>query len=78
MGTDYPRRETMSIEEATVSKMWETAAIVELLERKGLCMSPQKERTSMDVIDRIILSSIAIGIWAWVLVTFLAGKHIDC
>jgi hypothetical protein len=68
----------MSIEEATVSKMWEVAAIVELLERKGLCMSPQKKGTSMDVIDRIILSSIAIGIWAWVLVTFLSGKHIDC
>ncbi len=27
----------MSIEEATVSNMWETAAIVEVLERKGLC-----------------------------------------
>jgi hypothetical protein len=27
----------MSIEEATVSNIWEIAAIVELLERKGLC-----------------------------------------
>ena len=27
----------MSIEEATVSNMWEIAAIVEMLERKGLC-----------------------------------------
>jgi hypothetical protein len=27
----------MSLEEATVSNMWEIAAIVELLERKGLC-----------------------------------------
>ena len=27
----------MSIEEATVSTMWEIAAIVEVLERKGLC-----------------------------------------
>jgi hypothetical protein len=32
-----PKRETMSIEEATVSNMWEIAAIVEVLERKGLC-----------------------------------------
>ena len=32
-----PKRETMSIEEATVSNMWEIAAIVELLEQKGLC-----------------------------------------
>ncbi len=32
----------------------------------------------MTVIDRIILSFIAFGIWAWVLVAFLSGKHIDC
>jgi hypothetical protein len=31
------KRETMSLEEATVSNMWEIAAIVEVLERKGLC-----------------------------------------
>jgi len=32
----------------------------------------------MNVIDRIILGSIAFGIWAWVLITFLSGEHIDC
>ena len=37
MSNDRPKRETMSIEEATVSNMWEIAAIVELLVRKGLC-----------------------------------------
>ena len=37
MSDDRPKRETMSIEEATVSNMWEIAAIVEMLERKGLC-----------------------------------------
>ena len=37
MSDDRPKRDTMSIEEATVSNMWETAAIVEVLERKGLC-----------------------------------------
>ena len=37
MSNDHPTRETMSIEEATVSNMWEIAAIVEVLERKGLC-----------------------------------------
>ena len=37
MSTDRPKRETMSLEEATVSNMWEIAAIVEVLERKGLC-----------------------------------------
>jgi hypothetical protein len=35
--SDRPRRETMSLEEATISNMWEIAAIVEVLERKGLC-----------------------------------------
>ena len=37
MSTDRPKHETMSIEEVTVSNMWEIAAIVEVLERKGLC-----------------------------------------
>jgi hypothetical protein len=37
MSTDPPKRETMSLEEATLSNMWEIAAIVEVLERKGLC-----------------------------------------
>jgi hypothetical protein len=37
MSTDRPKRETMSLEEATISNMWEIAAIVELLEKNGLC-----------------------------------------
>ena len=37
MSDQRPKRDTMSIEEATVSNMWELAAIVEVLERKGLC-----------------------------------------
>ena len=37
MSNHRPTRETMSIEEATVSNMWEIAAIVEVLERQGLC-----------------------------------------
>jgi hypothetical protein len=36
MSSDLPTRDSMSIEEATVSRMWEIAAIVEVLERKGL------------------------------------------
>ena len=32
MSTDHPKRDSMSIEEATISNMWEIAAIVELLE----------------------------------------------
>jgi hypothetical protein len=35
MSTDHPKRESLSLEEATVSTMWEIAAIVEVLERKG-------------------------------------------
>ena len=37
MSTDRPEHDTMAIEEATISNMWEIAAIVEVLERKGLC-----------------------------------------
>ena len=35
MSNDRPKRETMSIEEATVSNLWEIAALVEVLERRG-------------------------------------------
>jgi hypothetical protein len=37
MSDDRPKRDSMSIQEATISNMWEIAAIVEMLERKGLC-----------------------------------------
>ena len=37
MSTDRPKCESMSLEEATVCNMWEIAAIVEVLEQKGLC-----------------------------------------
>ena len=37
MSTNRPKRDSMSIEEATISNMWEIAGIVELLEQKGLC-----------------------------------------
>ena len=37
MSDDRPKREAMFIEEAALSNMWEVAAIVEVLERKGLC-----------------------------------------
>ena len=37
MSDQHPTRDTMSIEEAMISNMWEIAAIVELLEQKGLC-----------------------------------------
>lgn len=45
--SDRPKRETMSIEEATISNMWEIAALVELLEQKGLC-------TKQDLIKTVI------------------------
>jgi hypothetical protein len=35
--SDRSKRESIPLEEATVSDMWEIAAIVEVLERKGLC-----------------------------------------
>jgi hypothetical protein len=36
MNTQRPTRDSMSIEETTISNMWDIAAIVEVLERKGL------------------------------------------
>ncbi|MBU6482060.1 MAG: hypothetical protein KGS09_16110 [Nitrospirae bacterium] len=35
MSNDRHKRETMSLEEATISNMWEIAAIVEVLEQFG-------------------------------------------
>ena len=37
MSDNRPTRDSMPIEEGTISNMWEIAAIVEVLERKGLC-----------------------------------------
>jgi hemerythrin superfamily protein len=37
MNDDRPTRDSMSLEEATVSNIWEIAAIMEVLERKSLC-----------------------------------------
>ena len=42
-----PTRDTMSVEEATISNLWEMAAVVEVLERKGLC-AKQDLQTNMD------------------------------
>lgn len=35
--TDRPKHESMSLEELAISNMWEIAALVELLEKNGLC-----------------------------------------
>jgi hypothetical protein len=51
MGEKRELRETMSIEEATISNMWEIAAIVELLEQKGLC-TKQDLHTIIDELRR--------------------------
>ncbi len=37
MNDHRPKRETTSIEEATISDLWEMVAILEVPERKGLC-----------------------------------------
>lgn len=37
MSSDRPNRQAISLEEATISNMWEIAALVEVLERKGIC-----------------------------------------
>jgi hypothetical protein len=51
MSDQRPTRDTMSIEEATISNMWEIAAIVELLEQKGFC-TKQDLHTIIDELRR--------------------------
>jgi hypothetical protein len=46
MSDDRSKRNSMSLEEATVSAMWEIAAIVEVLERKGLSRSKTSTTSS--------------------------------
>lgn len=51
MSEQRPKRDTMSIEEATISNMWEIAAIVELLEQKGF-YTKQDRHTIIDELRR--------------------------
>ncbi len=53
MNSDRPKRETMSLEEATVSNMWEIAVIVEVLQRKGLCTKQDPTTSSPSFVVRI-------------------------
>ena len=46
MSEQWPKCESMSIEEATISNMWVIVAIVEVPERKGLC--PKCELIDID------------------------------
>ena len=60
MSNDRPKRDMMSIEEATLSNMWEIAAIVEVLERKGLCTKP---KSSSNVGDATTIHTARIVHW---------------
>lgn len=51
MSNGRAKRDSMSLEEATISNMWEIAAIVELLEQKGLC-TKQDLHTIIDELRR--------------------------
>ena len=44
MSEQRPKRDSMSIEEATVSNMWEIPASVEVLERRGYNPARQENR----------------------------------
>ena len=46
MSDQRPTRDTLSLKEATVTNMWEIAAIVAVFEQKGLC-------TKQDIYDII-------------------------
>jgi hypothetical protein len=60
MSDDRPKRDTMSLEEATISNMWEIASIVELLEEKGLCTKQDRHTTRQAKLSRPALASICI------------------
>jgi len=49
MSDDRPKRDSMSIEEATISNMWEIAAIMEVLERKDLCAKQDTHTTERNL-----------------------------
>ena len=51
MSEQRTKRESMSIEEATILNMWEMAAIVELMEQKGFC-TKQDVHTIIDELRR--------------------------
>jgi hypothetical protein len=51
-----PKRDTMSIEEVTVSNMWEIAAIVEVLEHKSILEQPVAQFDYFSPIPRHSLS----------------------
>ena len=51
MSHDRPTRDSMSLEVATVSNMWEIAAIGEVVEQKGLC-TKQDLHTNIDELRR--------------------------
>ena len=53
MSEQRPKRESMSIEEATISNMWEMAALVEVFERKELCTSKTSTTSSLSFAARI-------------------------
>ncbi len=51
MSDQHPKRDSMSIEEATISNIWEIAAIVELLEQKGLCTKQDLHTIIDDILE---------------------------
>ena len=48
MNNERPKRDSMSLEDATISNVWEIAAIVEMLERTGYNPARQDNRESRE------------------------------
>ena len=61
MSTDRPTRDSMSLEEATISNMWEIAAIVELLEQKGLCTKQTSPTSSLNPKEESVGTDLEMG-----------------
>jgi hypothetical protein len=68
MNDQRPKRDTMSLEEATISNMWEVAPLVEVLDRKGLLLKG-KGQVVMDTLSRFLL---------WIGVSVLLGGTAGC
>ncbi len=68
MSENRPQRDTLSLEEATVSTMSEMAAIVEERERRGLPLKG-KGKVVMGILSRFLL---------WIGVSVLLGGTVGC
>jgi len=57
MNNNRPKRDISSLEETTTADVWEVAAIVEAVERKGLCQKQDFTTSSLGFAARMPMSA---------------------